>query len=743
MTSAERADIDVKLEARFRLRQTAQEHQRRADDAKKAGQLERAMALYKKVAEMWPTAGTFLDCAQCAEIQNDHVAVVKHASGVLQQQRGHEGALLLRVGALHAIGDTLGAASDLRASKVDHTTELEVVDHQISLARQKVKGVRQSKKLLVLEKAHGRRQGKGLLWHQCSLALKGTRSGYAQHVLGHCHEQLQTQLEETLQLTAQLRAQRQGLALVSAAPQAKVEAKKIVTLDQMRVKGVKIAVAGARALKDALAQEVEAVRADGSRGTASCASSDGAALPKVAAAAEASNKAGQALAAQQGGSCGVLGATGDAADGQGAAAEAQAQSGNAAAQQRDPQLHEKERLRGNDLYRAGKLEAALGCSLSIHSADPTDIHALDNLTLTYLKLGMNERAVRAAEQMLKQPKGNHVKAWAYTATASLSLKHWDLAIKACHMARRKVKAGLRVSQGATTKEQVYQELLKRHPAVVRSRQSTAKTCPQAGSSCATHPEEQLQAGEELIVGPQTCNTQQVAGEPAGAAAASDKTASDKTASDKTATASYIDENVSAQAAELNTGTRPGAAGANCVALAGTPAVSPAVDQGKEGDHSSAPAASKAESKVSTDTAITTLDSKPDASAPVFPAMGDQSAALTAATPGAQQAGSEQAQMSAAHAHLQTRHLKQPQAATKVLQARGEDLRRLAFWQQTCLTVADDLASNDPRIPRSLMRDVIFSDGSFVSKIIFALVCRRALAAQEQAVLSVAVKHIDV
>lgn len=82
------------------------------------------------------------------------------------------------------------------------------------------------------------------------------------------------------------------------------------------------------------------------------------------------------------------------------------------------------------------------------------------------------------------------------------------------MERRKVKAGLGVSQGATTKEQVYQELLKRHPAVVRSRQSTAKTCPQAvcaqaGSSCATHPEEQLQAGEELIVGPQTCNTQQV------------------------------------------------------------------------------------------------------------------------------------------------------------------------------------------------------------------------------------------
>ena len=62
-------------------------------------------------------------------------------------------------------------------------------------------------------------------------------------------------------------------------------------------------------------------------------------------------------------------------------------------------------------------------------------------------------------------------------------------------------------------------------------------------------------------------------------------------------------------------------------------------QGKEGDHSSAPAASKAESKVSTDTAITTLDSKPDASAPVFPAMGDQSAALTAATPGAQQVSS--------------------------------------------------------------------------------------------------------
>lgn len=81
-----------------------------------------------------------------------------------------------------------------------------------------------------------------------------------------------------------------------------------------------------------------------------------------------------------------------------------------------------------------------------------------------------------------------------------------------------------------------------------------------------------------------------------------------------------------------------------------------------------------------------------------------------------QAGFEQAQMSAAHAHLQTRHFKQPQAATRVLQARDEDVRRLASWQQTCLTVADDLASNDPRIPRSLMRDVIFSDGRFVSKV---------------------------
>ena len=59
----------------------------------------------------------------------------------------------------------------------------------------------------------------------------------------------------------------------------------------------------------------------------------------------------------------------------------------------------RERLRGNDLYRAGKLEAALDCFLSIHRADPTDTHALNNLALTYLKQGMNERALCAAEEV--------------------------------------------------------------------------------------------------------------------------------------------------------------------------------------------------------------------------------------------------------------------------------------------------------------------------------------------------------
>ena len=59
----------------------------------------------------------------------------------------------------------------------------------------------------------------------------------------------------------------------------------------------------------------------------------------------------------------------------------------------------RERLRGNDLYRAGKLEAALQCFLSIHSADPTDAHALNNLALTYLRLDMNKEAMRAAEEV--------------------------------------------------------------------------------------------------------------------------------------------------------------------------------------------------------------------------------------------------------------------------------------------------------------------------------------------------------
>ena len=63
---------------------------------------------------------------------------MEYASGVLQQQRGYESALLLRVRALQAMGDLLGAANDLRASKVDHTSELEAMDSHISLVRHKV-----------------------------------------------------------------------------------------------------------------------------------------------------------------------------------------------------------------------------------------------------------------------------------------------------------------------------------------------------------------------------------------------------------------------------------------------------------------------------------------------------------------------------------------------------------------------------------------------------------------------------
>ena len=60
------------------------------------------------------------------------------ASGALQQKRGHEHALLMRGKALLALGDMLGAASDLRASKAYHTNELEALDEHISIAREKV-----------------------------------------------------------------------------------------------------------------------------------------------------------------------------------------------------------------------------------------------------------------------------------------------------------------------------------------------------------------------------------------------------------------------------------------------------------------------------------------------------------------------------------------------------------------------------------------------------------------------------
>ena len=54
----------------------AMQHQQRADAARNAWHIEEALALYKKVAEIWPTVETLLNCAQCAESFNDHVAVV-------------------------------------------------------------------------------------------------------------------------------------------------------------------------------------------------------------------------------------------------------------------------------------------------------------------------------------------------------------------------------------------------------------------------------------------------------------------------------------------------------------------------------------------------------------------------------------------------------------------------------------------------------------------------------------------
>ena len=54
----------------------AMQQQQRADDARNAGHIEEALALYKKVAEIWPTAETLLDCVRCAYSLNDKVAVV-------------------------------------------------------------------------------------------------------------------------------------------------------------------------------------------------------------------------------------------------------------------------------------------------------------------------------------------------------------------------------------------------------------------------------------------------------------------------------------------------------------------------------------------------------------------------------------------------------------------------------------------------------------------------------------------
>ena len=85
--------------------------------------------------------------------------------------------------------------------------------------------------------------------------------------------------------------------------------------------------------------------------------------------------------------------------------------------------------------------------------------------------------------------------------------------------RRKLKAGLGVSQGAIFNKEIHQKLLQRQPAGVRSRHSAAKTCleavcAQGGSSCATQPEAQpleglQQAVEGPISVPETSETQKV------------------------------------------------------------------------------------------------------------------------------------------------------------------------------------------------------------------------------------------
>ena len=52
-----------------------------------------------------------------------------------------------------------------------------------------------------------------------------------------------------------------------------------------------------------------------------------------------------------------------------------------------------------DLCCAGKLEAALECFLSSHSAHPTHARTLGNLTLTYLSLGMDMEALGMANKV--------------------------------------------------------------------------------------------------------------------------------------------------------------------------------------------------------------------------------------------------------------------------------------------------------------------------------------------------------
>ena len=52
------------------------QHQQRADGARNAGRFAEAMALYKKVAKIWPIVETLLDCAWCAESLKDHAAQV-------------------------------------------------------------------------------------------------------------------------------------------------------------------------------------------------------------------------------------------------------------------------------------------------------------------------------------------------------------------------------------------------------------------------------------------------------------------------------------------------------------------------------------------------------------------------------------------------------------------------------------------------------------------------------------------